>query len=115
VLWCPKYRRRVFAPEVAARLETIVVDTADAHAAEIMEMEVRVNHVHLLVEVDSQYGIYRLVTGMKNYSSRLLRQEFPWLRSRLPTLGSHAYFVATVGDASATVVNHYMQLQKRYS
>ena len=38
-------------------------------------------HVHLLVEVDPQYGIHRLVRAIKGRSSRLLRQEYPWLRS----------------------------------
>jgi putative transposase len=42
--------------------------------------------VHLLVTYDPQYGIHRLVKAIKGSSSRLLRQELPSLRSRLPTL-----------------------------
>ena len=57
------------------------------------------DHIHLLCEVDPQVGIHRLVKRLKGRSSRLLRQEYPWLRSRLPTLWTNSYFVATVGGA----------------
>jgi putative transposase len=52
-----------------------------------------------LVECDRQFGIAKLVRYMKGRSSRYLRQEFPWLKSRLPTLWTNNYFVATVGGA----------------
>jgi putative transposase len=70
-------------------------------------------HVHLLVEVDPQYGIHRLVCAIKGRSSRLLRQEYPWLKSRLPTLWTNSYFVATVGGASLEVMKQYIENQKR--
>ena len=54
------------------------------------EMEVMPDHVHLLVDVDPQFGIHRLVRRLKGRSSRLLRQEFLRLRSRLPTLAPPA-------------------------
>lgn len=42
------------------------------------------DHVHLLVEVDPQFGVHRLVKGIKGGSSRVLREEFLWLKSRIP-------------------------------
>jgi putative transposase len=71
------------------------------------------DHVHLLVEVDPQYGIHRLVRSIKGRSSRLLRQEYPWLKSRLPTLWTNAYFVSTVGSAPLDVIAQYIEDQKR--
>jgi putative transposase len=70
------------------------------------------DHVRLLVEVDPQYGVHRLVKAIKGRSSRVLRQEFPWLTSRLPTLWTNSYFVATVGGASLAVVKRYVEQQK---
>ena len=55
------------------------------------------DHVHLLVDCDPQFGIHRLMKLLKGRSSRVLRDEFPWLRSRLPTLWTNSYLVATVG------------------
>ncbi len=70
-------------------------------------------HVHLLVSVDPQFGIHRLARLMKGRSSRLLRQEFPWLKSRLPTLWTNRYFVATVGGAPLAITKQYIENQKR--
>ena len=43
---------------------------------DIIEMEIMPDHVHLLIEVDPQFGIHRAVKQIKGVSSRVLRQEF---------------------------------------
>jgi putative transposase len=68
--------------------------------------------VRLLCEVDPQFGIHKLVKRLKGRSSHLLRQEFPRLRSRLPTLWTNSYFVATVGSVPSSVVEQYIERQK---
>lgn len=68
--------------------------------------------MHVLVSVDPQFGIHSLVKRMKGRSSRLLRQEFPRLKSRLPTLWTNSYFVATVGGAPLSLVKQYIENQK---
>lgn len=94
-------------------MKAILREVARERQAEIIEMEVMLDHVHLLVEVDPQFGIHRLVRLMKGRSSRILRQEFPWLRSRLPTLWTNSYFVATVGGAPLAVIKQYIEQQNR--
>jgi putative transposase len=70
------------------------------------------DHVHLLVGVDPQYGIHRLVKQIKGRSSRLLRDEFPRLKRRLPTLWTNSYFVATVGGAPLEIIKQYVANQR---
>ena len=70
------------------------------------------DHVHLLVEVDPQFGIHRLVKNIKGKSSRLLRSEFGFLKSRLPTLWTNSYFVSTVGGAPLEIIKQYIEQQK---
>lgn len=113
VIWCPKYRRHVLADGVDTRLKDIIRQVCIERQAEIIELEVLPDHVHLLVEVDPQYGIHRLVRQIKGRSSRLLRQEFPRLRSRLPTLWTNSYFVSTVGGAPLAVIKQYIEQQKQ--
>jgi putative transposase len=113
VVWCPKYRRSVLVNGVNARLKEIIHDVCTEHNAEVIELEVMPEHVHLLLEVDPQYGIHRLVRAIKGRSSRMLRQEFSWLKSRLPTLWTNSYFVSTVGGAPLDVVKQYIENQKR--
>jgi putative transposase len=98
---------------VDERLKEIIQSVCTESNAEILELEVLPEHVHLLVEVDPQYGIHRLVRAIKGRSSRLLRQEYPWLKSRLPTLWTNSYFVSTVGGAPLEVVKQYIENQKR--
>ena len=79
----------------------------------LVEMEVMPDHVHLLLsDVDPQFGIHRIVKSIKGRSSRILRQEFPSLRSRLPTLWTNSYFVATTGGASLATIKRYIERQK---
>jgi len=112
VVWCPKYRRKVLVNGVDTRLKAILSEVAAERQAEIIELEVMPDHVHLLVEVDPQFGIHRLVRTMKGRSSHHLRREFAWLRSRLPTLWTNSYFVATVGGAPLSVIQQYIENQK---
>ena len=97
---------------VDVRLKRIIRETAAELHAQVIELEVMPDHVHLLCEVDPQFGVHRLVRHLKGRSSRLLRQEYAWLRSRLPTLWTNAYFVATVGGAPLAVVKQYIENQK---
>jgi putative transposase len=70
------------------------------------------DHVHLLVECDPQFGINRLVRSIKGQSSRILRKEFPSLKTRLPCLWTNSYFVSTVGGAPLAMIKQYIENQK---
>jgi len=45
----------------------------------------------------------------KGASSNKLRQEFSWLKTRLPTLWTTSYFVSTVGSAPLSVVKQCIE------
>lgn len=113
VVWCPKYRRRVLGGRVEARLKELVREVVEEKGAWLVELEVMPDHVHLLVEVDPQYGVHRLVKAIKGRTSRVLRGEFPSLKSRLPALWTNSYFVATVGGAPLAAVKRYVEQQKQ--
>ena len=112
VVWCPKYRRKVLTDEIATRLNELIIETAEGINAEVIEMEVMPDHVHLLIEVDPQYGINKAVRHIKGVSSHVLRSEFPSLKSRLPTLWTNSYFVSTVGGAPLSAIKQYIENQK---
>jgi REP-associated tyrosine transposase len=112
VVWCPKYRRKVLIGGIAARLKQIIFEVCQEHQAEILSLEILPDHAHLLVECDPQFGIHRLVRLMKGRSSRFLRQEFPVLQRKLPTLWTNSYFVSSVGGAPLSVMKQYIENQK---
>jgi putative transposase len=111
VVWCPKYRRKVLVEGVDERLKELFAEVAERHQFDIIELEVMPDHVHLLMEVDPQFGIHRAVKYLKGYTSRVLRFEFPQLKKRLPSLWTNAYFVSTVGGAPLEVVKQYIATQ----
>jgi putative transposase len=82
------------------------------HQAEVLSLEIMPDHVHLLVECAPQFGIHRLVRRIKGRSSRLLRQEHPMLKTRMPTLWTNSYFVSKVGGATLSVIQQYIESQK---
>ncbi|MGW0433001.1 IS200/IS605 family transposase [Micromonospora sp. NPDC003197] len=112
VVWCPKYRRKVITGDVDIRLKQIIGEVCAERDAPIVELETMPDQVHLLVTVDPQYGIHRLVKQIKGRSSRLIRQEFPEVRSRIPTLWTNSYLVATVGGATLEIVKRYVESQR---
>ena len=93
-------------------MKDIVKEACDSLQSELLEIEVMPDHVHLVVSCDPQFGIHKLVKRIKGKSSRILREEFPSLKSRLPTLWTNSYFVATVGGAPLETLKKYVENQK---
>ena len=112
VVWCSKYRRKVLTGSIETRLKELIQETCSTMNVEIIEMELMPDHVHLLLEVDPQFGIHKAVKQIKGHSSRILRQEFKELRTKLPTLWTNSYFVSTVGGAPLEVIKQYIESQK---
>jgi len=113
VIWCPKYRRKVLVFEVEKKLKEIILSQSIKLNVDVIEIEIVPDHVHLLVEVDPQYGIHRYVKNIKGFSSRVLRNEFRHLTTKLPTLWTNSYFVSSVGGAPLKVIKQYIENQKR--
>ena len=112
VVFCPKYRRKVLVDQVEARLGQIISQIAAELNVEIIELEIMPEHVHILCEVDPQFGVHKFIKRIKGRSSRLLRQEFKQLTTKLPTLWTNSYFVSSVGGAPLAVVKQYIESQK---
>jgi putative transposase len=112
IIFCPKYRRKVLVNAIASRLKELLAQIAIEIKVEILEMEIMPDHVHLLIDVDPQFGVHRAVKRFKGATSRYLRLEFPELKSRLPSLWTNSYFVSTVGGATLDTIKMYIQNQK---
>jgi len=112
VVFCPKYRRKVLVPPIDARLKTILAEQIERWGQELIELEVMPDHVHLLVGCDPQFGIHRLLKLLKGFSSHALREEFPALKRRLPSLWTNRYYCATTGGLTLETLTRYLQNQK---
>jgi len=113
VVWCPKYRRKVLVGAIAERLKELIIERCSEINADIIEMEIMPDHVHMLIEVDPQFGINKAVRSIKGRTSYMLRKEFKELTTRLPTLWTNSYFVSTVGGAPLDAIKQYIENQVR--
>ena len=112
VIFCPKYRRPIFVEPLDSRLKEIFYQVAAENDFIITDLEVMPDHVHMIIDCNPRTGICQCVKLLKGTSSRLMRAEFPKLKSRLPSLWTHSYFVSSVGAVTLDVVKQYIESQK---
>ena len=99
--------------EVAKDLQTLLYQKAKELDVEIEALEIRPDHVHLYVSSDPTEAPQRLANQFKGFTSRILRQKYSHLRSRIPSLWSRSYYVGTIGHVSEESVKQYIDAQKR--
>lgn len=112
VIFCPKYRRKVFSPPLDERLKALILEKQDTYGYKVLGIEVMPDHVHLLLDADPQMGIVKIVGQIKGYTAHMPRAEFPWLKKRLPSVWTRSKFISTCGAVTLEVVKRYIEEQK---
>lgn len=112
VIFCPKYRRPVLTDPIDGRLKEILLSVAEDYGFRLPSMEVMPDHVHLLVDCNPRFGIMECVKRLKGVSAHILREEFPQLKTRLPSLWTRSCFISSVGCVSLETVKQYIEEQK---
>lgn len=112
IVWCPKYRRKVLVGDVEKRLKEIINELALELNVEIIEMETDKDHIHILIDIDPQFGVMKFIRLAKGRSSKLLRDEFQHLKTKLPTLWTNSSFISTIGGAPLEIVKQYIENQQ---
>jgi len=98
--------------EVRERAEQLIREISEDYGFEIIEMEVSVDHIHILLSFPPKYSIGEVVRNIKSNSARQLFREFPSLKKRLWSgeLWSDGYFVRTVGERmTGEIVKKYIK------
>ena len=112
VIFCPKYSWSVLINGIGVRLKELILEKQSEYEYKILEMEVMPDHVHLLMDVNPKIGVYYVVNRVKGYTSHVLREEFPELKRKLPTLWTHSKFISSFGAVTLEVVKKYIEEQK---
>ena len=112
LIWCPKYRRKVLVDGIDIRLKDVLLSISAQHNWTIEHLEVMPDHVHLFIKVSPDMSPAHIVSQFKGVSSRILREEFPRLKSRLPTLWTRSYYCESVGHISEETIKKYIEDQK---
>ena len=113
LVWCPKYREKIFEREdIKERAEQLIGEICAEYGFEIVEMELSVDHVHILVSFAPKHSIGEVVRIIKSISARELFREFRSLKRQLWSgqLWEDGYFARTVGDRmTREVVEKYIE------
>ncbi len=112
LVWCSKYRRKVLTDGKDVRLKELFQEKALSMNWNIVYMEVMPDHVHLFVKAEPTDSPHWIVQQLKGYTSKLMREEFPDLKKRLPSLWTRSYFCVSVGHILAGFVEEYIEGQK---
>lgn len=112
IIFCPKYRRKVLVNGVDERLKEILFEIAKTKDVGIKALEIMPDHVHIFIDFDPRLTLHKIVKDFKGISSRILREEFPHLKSRLPSLWTRSYFACSIGHISEETIKRYIENQK---
>jgi putative transposase len=111
-VFCPKYRRPVLAGPVGERLAEMIPTIVQDLGGKVLNITVQPDHVHLFVEIPPTLAPRQVMHRVKGATSHQLRQEFPHLRGRLPSLWTRSYYVGTAGHVSAATIQRYIDQQR---
>lgn len=113
IIFCPKYRRRVLTGDIEKDLIEILNQVAIEKNVEIKAFEIMPDHVHMFISFDPRQPLHELIRLFKGRSSRILRDKYPKLKSRIPSLWTRSYFCCTIGHISEETIQKYIEDQKK--
>lgn len=112
IIFYPKYRRKVLVNGVDIQLKEILYDIAKQKNIEMKALEIMPDHVHMFIEFDPRLMLHKIIKDFNGISSRILREEFPSLKTRLPNMWTRSYFSCSVGHISEDTIKLYIENQK---
>ena len=115
IVFVPKYRYKILVGEVAKETERCIRAFVDQQGGSIIELNVQLDHVHLLVMVPPKISISNFVGTLKGRTAIRIFNKFKKLKNK-PYWGNHfwsrGYCVDTVG-LDAEMIRKYVQYQDR--
>ncbi|MFS1563223.1 MAG: IS200/IS605 family transposase [Candidatus Arsenophonus phytopathogenicus] len=115
LVFVAKYRRKIFDQDVIKKLRSYFSSVCNDFDVELVEMEGKRDHVHLLINYPPKLSVSNLVNSLKRVSSRLLRRDRPDIASRYyykGVLWSPSYFAGSCGGAPLSIIKQYIEQQE---
>ena len=114
IVWVPKYRFRMLSGKVGEEVERCIQAFCEQQAAEVVELNIQVDHVHLLVLVPPKVSISEFVGTIKGRTAIRVFNKFRHLKHK-PYWGNHfwarGYCLDTVG-LDAEKIQKYVKYQQ---
>ena len=115
IVWAPKYRFRILTGGVKELIEEDIKRLCAWKGCEVEEMNVQIDHVHLVVSIPPKVSVSSFMGIIKGKLAIKLFKSYPNLKQR-PYWGNHfwarGYFVSTVG-IDEDVIKRYVKHQEK--
>ena len=100
IVFCPKYRYRILKDEVAAYTQQEIYELCRRKEdVEVLELNIQVDHIHLVVSIAPKYAISDFMGYLKGKLALRLFHQYAQLGKRFwgRHLWSTGYCVSTIG------------------
>ncbi len=108
-----KYRRRVIDDTISNRLLEMFERIGNDYNIDVDTWNHDVDHIHVLFRGQPNTELSKFINAYKSASSRLIKKEYPEIRSSLwkEYFWSRSFCLMTVGEADQEVIQHYIESQ----
>lgn len=93
IVWTPKYWFRILKDKLGKVLYRTIYILCGIKDCEVLELNVQLDHVHLVVIIPPKISISALMGHLKGRSAIRLYNRFPHIRKKLWGEGHRGYFV----------------------
>ena len=111
-----KYRKKVIDERISERLKEIFGYIQDNYNIVLEEWNHDIDHVHVLFRSEPNSNISKFINAYKSASSRLIKKEYPSIRSRLykEAFWSQSFCLISTGEANIETIKKYIESQGEY-
>ena len=108
IVWIPKYRKKRLFWELRCELGPVLRELASHRECEILEGQIRSDHIHILISIPPKFAISQVVGYIKGKSAIHIARNYVGKRRNLT--GQHfwarGYYVSTVGIDEDVIREH---------
>ena len=108
-----KYRKKVIDEKISERLKEIFEYIQDNYNIVLEEWNHDFDHAHVLFRSEPNSNISKFINAYKSASSRLIKKEYPSIKSRLykEAFWSQSFCLISTGEADIETIKKYIESQ----
>ena len=108
-----KYRKKVIDERISERLKEIFEYIQDNYNIVLEEWNHDIDHVHVQFRSEPNSNISKFINAYKSASSRLIKKEYPSIKSKLykEAFWSQSFCLISTGGADIETIKEYIESQ----
>ena len=110
-----KYRREVFDDKISDYIKDMFIRISEKYNIHLEEWNHDKDHVHIMFRAEPNSAISKFINSYKSASSRLVKKEFPEIKSKLwkEYFWARSFCLITTGGISIDVLKEYIENQDK--